>query len=158
MTLRLVSPAPPSAGLALAGGRARVRRGVLWQLRNADSVAIYDGGELLAVAMFGPHGWRRIEMALAIGASAAPRMHRLVRLAQMTLARIGKTHLVVASVHPANAAGQRMARLVGFRPARCGPPGIWVFRGARQNGCDFRRRAERPAQGGRGQPQTAGGG
>lgn len=124
---RLVSPAPREAGLQLAGARSRVRRGVLGQIRNADSTAIYRGDELMAVAMFGRHGWRRVEMALTIGAQAAPHMRRLVRLAQLTLSRIAETHLIVVSVHPAHFAGQRMAMLVGFRRARLKSVSLWVF-------------------------------
>jgi hypothetical protein len=125
---RLVSPAPRSAGLALAGARARVRRGVLKQIRDGESTAVYRGDELLAVAMFRRDGWRRVEMALAIGPEAAPHMRRLVRLAQLTLRSLAETRLIVASINPANTAGQRMAMLTGFRRARLKSLSLWVFR------------------------------
>lgn len=125
---RIVSPAPRSAGLELAGARARVRRYVLAQVRLLDSVAIYRGDEVMALAMFARHGWRRTEMALALGPDAARHMRRLVRMAQLTLAGMAETQIIVARIHPANAAGQRMAMLVGFSPARLKRPGWWIFR------------------------------
>src|SRR4051794_7909564 len=79
---KIVQPAPPSAGLALAGARARVRRGVLKQIREADSAAVYRDGEAIALVMFGRHGWRRLEMALAIEPGAWRHMRKLVRMAQ----------------------------------------------------------------------------
>lgn len=128
MAWRIVSPAPRVAGLALAGGRARERRGVLAQIRKVDSVAIYRGDEPIAVAMFDRHGWKRVEMALAVAPDAARHMGRLVRMAQLTLFAMAETHLIVVSVHPANEAGQRMAALVGFRRARTKSPFLWVYR------------------------------
>lgn len=124
---RLVSPAPRIAALALAGAHARVRRLVLKQLRIAESTAIYRGGELLAVAFFGRHGWRRTEFCLAIAPAAAPHMRRLVRMAQLTLGAIAETRLIV--LDPWTDAGRRMALLTGFRPARRGR--LMVFRGSR---------------------------
>lgn len=148
MTLRLVHPAPPSAGLETAGARAAYRRGLLMQIRKSNSMAIYNGQEVLAVVMFRKHGWRRIEYAMAITAAAAPFMRRLIRYAQLTLAKLVQTdgRIFVAFIHPDNQAGQRMARLVGFRPARTGA--MWVFRDERS----IRRRQRPPgtAQAGRG--------
>lgn len=125
---RIVSPAPRVAALALAGARARVRRLTLAQVRNADSAAVYRGAEPMAVVMFARHGWRRVEMALAVSPAAAPHMKRLVRMAQLTLARMAEDRLVVAYVDPANSAGRRMAMLVGFRRARLKSPALWTFR------------------------------
>ena len=115
---RFVSPAPRTAALCLPGARARVRRGVLRQVRDVDSVAIYRGDDEIAVVMFGRHGWRRIEMALALSPKAAKHMRRLVRIAHLTLSAMAETRLIVARINPANPAGQRMAAAVGFRPAK----------------------------------------
>jgi hypothetical protein len=138
---RIVSPAPRSAGLALAGARARVRRSVLAQIRNVQSVAIYRGDQELAVVMFGRHGWRRIEMALAIAPAGAVHMRRLVRIAQLTLLAMAETHLIVARIHPANRAGARMAMLTGFTRSRLKQPGVWIFRRER-HGCNPGRRQQ----------------
>ncbi|TGP93834.1 MULTISPECIES: hypothetical protein [unclassified Mesorhizobium] len=103
---------------------------MLAQVRSSqvETVGIYRGEECLAVAYFGRHGWRRREFALSIAPEAAPHMRKLVRIAQLTLFAMAETHLIVANVHPANLAGQRMAALVGFRAARLKQPGVWVLR------------------------------
>lgn len=93
----------------------------------------------MALVMFGRHGWRRIEMALVIAPAAHRHMRRLVAMAQLTLGAMAETHLIIASIHPANRAGQRMAAMVGFRPSRLKTPGFWVF-GRNEHGCDPRRR------------------
>lgn len=145
---RIVSPAPRVAALDLAGARARARRLVLRQVRDVDSAAVYRGDEAMAIVYFGRHGWRRVEMALSIAPAAAPHLRRLVEMAQLTLLPMAETSLIVASIHPANAAGQRMAMLVGFRPARLQNPGWWIFRKDGHVG------NPRPRQGG---PQGGGG-
>ncbi|CDX54559.1 hypothetical protein MPL1032_190149 [Mesorhizobium plurifarium] len=125
---RLVSPASRAATLGLAGAGARVRRLVLAQVRNVETVGVYLGDECMAVVYFGRHGWRRTEFAMSISPAAAPHMRKLVRIAQLTLFAMADTRLIVANVHPANRAGQRMAALVGFRAARLKQPGWWVLR------------------------------
>jgi hypothetical protein len=167
---RIVQPAPPSAGLALASAHPRVRRAVLAQVRSVDSAAVYLGDEVLALAMFGRHGWRRLEMALAIAPQAAPHMRKLVRMAQLTLSAMAETHLIVASIHPANPAGQRMAMLTGFRRARLSSRSLWVFERIGDDGTVRRRQGAERGEGERGrgeggragseraQPQDAGGG
>ncbi|TPN57163.1 hypothetical protein [Mesorhizobium sp. B1-1-7] len=127
---RIVSPASRAATLSLAGAGARVRRMVLAQVRSeaVETVGIYRGDDCMAVVYFGRHGWRRREMALSVAPEAARHMGRLVRIAQLTLFAMAETHLIVATVHPANLAGQRMAVLVGFRAARLKQPGVWVLR------------------------------
>lgn len=128
---RIVSPAQRTAALALAGARSRVRRAVLAQVREMDSAAVYRGDDVVALVMFNRHGWRRTEMALALDPAAHKHMRRLVRMAQLTLSRVAETHLIVANIHPANAAGQRMAMLVGFRRGRVADAHVWVFRKGR---------------------------
>lgn len=127
---RILSPAPYPAVLELARAQVRVRRLLVGQARNAETIAVYRDELPLAVVYLGPHGWRRTEMALSIAPAAAQHMRFLVRLAQMTLVGLADTRLIVASVNPANRAGQRMAVLVGFRPARTGNA-RWVFRNGR---------------------------
>ncbi len=143
---RIVSPAPRAAALSLAGARARVRRMVLAQVREVESVAIYRGDEEIAVVMFGRHGWRRTEMALSLSPKAAKHMRRLVRIAHLTLSAMAETRLIVARINPANRAGQRMAAAVGFRPARLKQPGFWIMRNG--DGCNSRRRQQGREAGG----------
>jgi hypothetical protein len=130
---RIVSPASRAATLDLAGAGARVRRLMLAQVRYVETVGIYRGDQCMAVVYFGRHGWRRTEMALSISPAAAPHMRKLVRIAQLTLFAMADTRLIVANVHPANRAGQRMAALVGFRAARLREPGVWVLRKGRHD-------------------------
>lgn len=124
---RIVSPAPRTAALELAGAQVRMRRLVLAQTRVSETVAIYRGDQPIALAFLARHGWRRVEMALALAPDAARHMRRLVRIAQLTLDRVAETRLVIVHVHPANRAGQRMAMLTGFRRATGGPVNRWVY-------------------------------
>lgn len=125
---RIVTPAPKSAALELGGRSARVRRMMLAQLRMADTAALYHGDEPMVLVMFARHGWRRTEMAVAFNRKSSRHMRRIIRAAQLTLWRIADARLVIAHVDPANTAGQRMAMLIGFTPARLKQPGYWVFR------------------------------
>lgn len=127
---RIVSPAPATAALALAGPWPRMRRLVLAQVRSHQSAAIYRGSELLALAMFAPFDGKRLEIALAIEPVAARHMRRLVRLAHLTLTTIAQSQSIVAVVRPGNLAGERMARASGFRAVR--QTGLWIFRKGRR--------------------------
>lgn len=157
---RIVSPAPRIAALDLAGAGARVRRTVLAQVRNVQTVAIYRGDDCMAVIYFGRHGWRRTEMALSIAPSAARHMGRLVRMAQLTLFAMAETHLIVARIRSGNHAGQRMAMLVGFHAHGNFEPGVWILRKERRHGFNTRRRWSGGGcqeSGGRTEGATAGG-
>ncbi|MDG4894628.1 hypothetical protein P9272_13705 [Mesorhizobium sp. WSM4976] len=125
---RIVSPAPKTAALDLAGAGARVRRIVLQQVRDFETVAIYRGDDCMAVAYFCRHGWRRTEMALSIAPAGARHMRRLVRIAQLTLFAMAETRLIVARIGRSNHAGQRMAMLVGFHAHGNFDPGVWILR------------------------------
>lgn len=153
---RLVSPAPASACLQLAGPVARVRRAFLKQRREAQSVAVYRGDAVVAIVMFGRHGWRRQEMALALARDAHLHMRRLVRMAQLTLAAMAETSLIVAEVRPGNGAGERMAAMVGFVPARLARPGYWIFRKGGHGRDLGRRRRSGPAGAAGGEGAAAG--
>jgi len=144
---RIVSPAPPSAVLALAGAGARARRMVLAQSRHVDTAAVYRGDEPLAIAYFGRHGWRRTEMALSIAPAAAGHMKRLIRMTQLTLKAMAETHIIVTRIRRGNAAGQRMAMLVGFRRHGDFEPGVWIYREKRH---EFTVREQCGEEGGRG--------
>lgn len=128
MSWRIVSPAPASAALELAGRSSRIRRMVLAQVRAHESAALYRGDEPIVLVMFHRHGWRRTEMAVAFAEDARRHTRRIVRAAQLTLWQMADARLVVARVNPVNVQGQRMAMLIGFVPARLRTPGLWVFR------------------------------
>ena len=123
-----------TAAMALTGPVAWIRRKVLEQVRTGHSAALYLGDDPMVLVMFGRHGWRRVEFGFAISPAAVPHMRRVVRAAQLTLAPLAQDRLVVAVIHPDNAAGQRMARLVGFRRARTKNPKFWIFRGDYERG------------------------
>lgn len=112
--LRAVIPAPPSAALEVSPPYARARGRVLAQVREAESVAIFDGDELLVVAMILAEGTER-ELCLGFRPAARAHMLELVRLCHSTLAGYAQNGVtVMASVLPENRAGRRMARLAGF--------------------------------------------
>ncbi|MCZ8545066.1 hypothetical protein OOJ09_12805 [Mesorhizobium qingshengii] len=144
------------AALDLAGAGARVRRLVLAQVRNVQTVGIYRGDECMAVVYFGRHGWRRTEMALSIAPAARQHMGRLVRMAQLTLFAMAETHLIVARIRSSNHAGQRMAMLVGFHAHGNFEPGVWILRKGR-HGRDPRSR-QGGAKSSRGTEGATGGG
>ncbi|TIX86047.1 MAG: hypothetical protein E5V24_16545 [Mesorhizobium sp.] len=155
---RIVSPAPRIAALDLAVAGARVRRTVLAQVRNVETVAVYRGDDCMAVIYFGRHGWRRTEMALSIAPSAAKHMGRLVRMAQLTLFAMAETHLIVTRIRGHNRAGQRMAMLVGFRAHGHFEPGVWILRKERHGFTTLRRRSGGGGQKGSGRAEGAAGG
>jgi hypothetical protein len=126
---RLLSPAPRTAALDLAGSSAAVRRRLLAQVREADSIALYRGDQAIALAMFDSgKRRRRVEMAFAVAPIAARYMRQVIRAGQLTLARAGQDRLIVTVIDPANFQGQRMAVLTGFRRAWTQNASLWVFR------------------------------
>lgn len=128
--LEAVSPAPWTAVLALAGPRGPLRRMLIAQRNQSQTIAGYVGGQPAALVMILPLRRRLAELALAIAPGAAAAMLRLVRTLHLTLARIAETGvLVFCRIHPMNRAGQRMAAAAGFRPGRMKDPAIWLFRG-----------------------------
>jgi hypothetical protein len=126
---------------------------VLNQVRICDTAAILLDDREIALAMFGRHGWRRVELALSITPDAHRHMRRLVRIAHLTLWAMAETRIIVAHVDPANLAGIRMARLVGFRPAKMRRRGVWVFR--RPDGAGTKRRQRGCESGGGKEPACA---
>ncbi len=123
-----------------AGPVAWLRKATLAQAFNSQTAAVVaPDGRTLAVGFFRPGRAREMRFALAIRPEAAGHMRQLIRLAHLTLAKIADTGLIVTTeIHPDNSAGQRMARLTGFRPGRPGTAKtLWVWR---QHGTDLRRR------------------
>lgn len=116
--------------LDCAGPVSWIRKGTIAQSLMGDTIALVDGeGRALAVAFLVRQRRRRVAFALAIRREAAPYMRQLVKFAHLTLEAIAQTGvLIVATIHPANRQGQRMARLAGFRPGRYGTGDQWVWR------------------------------
>lgn len=110
--------------------RAYARRVLQLQRRKCQTIAYYGAsGELLAIAMMYPWRARRVELAMSIQRAAVPHMLQLVKTAQLTLSQIADAGILVfARIHPLNRAGQRMARLCGFRRAKLNDQSIWIWR------------------------------
>ena len=125
MVWRVAHPAPLSAILEIAPPREFQRKQVLWQVRLHRSLAIYRDNEVLAVAMFREKSCRRLELALCISPKAKPHMLALCRFAHLTLSQFAHDRLVFATIRAENRAGQRMARLAGFRPSKVRNHWIW---------------------------------
>jgi len=129
--LGFVVPAPFSAVMELSGNRAYLRRAAIAQRLGNKSLACYDkSGAVLCVAMFKQWRARRIEMALMIGKKAVAHLLELVRYGQEMLSQIVLSGLMVfAHIHPLNKQGQRLARLVGFKPGAFKDRSIWIHKG-----------------------------
>ncbi|HHV67279.1 MAG TPA: hypothetical protein GXX48_06505 [Ochrobactrum intermedium] len=155
--IKIVSPAPWHAVIEAGKNRPFLRRALVMQKRTSDTIAYLDrDDQLLAVAMLLARRSRRIEFALALDRAALPHMRTLIRIAHLTLSQMLDAGLVVfCRINPFNKAGQRMARLVGFRPARLKDTSVWIFDGE-QHGQSFRRQEQRSAKrGGEIPPVTA---
>ncbi|WP_026782654.1 hypothetical protein [Pleomorphomonas koreensis] len=127
--LRVVMPAPPSAVLEVAPPFARLRGRLLAQGRASETAAIFDGDELLVVAMIMAVDAER-ELCLGFSSRARARMRELVRLCHSTmLAYADNGVTVMVSVLPENRQGRRMAHLAGF-VADPDHPRKMVFRGS----------------------------
>ncbi len=130
MGLRLVSPVPPSLALEFAGGRSLARKVILHQVRQGEAVAILDGDEPVALAMFDRKRARRAELALSFAPAASRHMLALVRLVQLTATRFAENRILTfVHIRPDNRAGTRMAMLAGFQPGGFRDRTIWLWKG-----------------------------
>lgn len=138
--ISIVSPAPWHAVIEAGKDRPYLRRALIRQRRMSDTIAYFGpGDQVLALAMLLSWRKRRIEFALSLNRAALPYIRQLIRIAHLTLSQMRDAGLLIfCRVNPLNKAGQRMARLVGFRPARLKDTSIWIFDGE-TNGLDFRR-------------------
>lgn len=126
--LTIHSPVPPSDVLALAGAGTRRAGRLLLQALRADAVSIRIDGAPVALAMLYRESPRVRELCVAFAPSAGRHMRRLLRLAQLTLPALRQDGgVIVARIRTDNAAGWRMARLAGFRPAGAEGERLWVF-------------------------------
>lgn len=145
-------PAPPSAILEVAPPFARLRGRLLAQGRACETAAVFDGDELLVVAMILAVDDER-ELCLGFTSRARARMLDLVRLCHSTMVAYADNGVtVMASILPENRQGRRMARLAGFVPAPDHPRKM-IFRG--DSHVDFRRRIQAGCEGRGEEPQAA---
>lgn len=125
--LRIVSPAGYVDCLTCAGARGLARKAAIWMRSRGETVAIFAGDDLLAVAYLVPDEDGRLEFCLSLRSEAQAHILALCRFAHRTLREIANHGAVVfCRVYEGNRTGAQMARLVGFRP----DIGInWLFRG-----------------------------
>jgi len=97
---------------------------------GALSWAVWGGERPLACAGLMPlepvGAARRFEAWFTCDPDLAPYMRGFVRLAQLTLRELPDNAIVVARVDPGHAPGEKLARLIGFRPGE--KPGLWEWR------------------------------
>ncbi|WP_377299632.1 hypothetical protein [Rhizobium sp. SGZ-381] len=159
MALEVVSPADWTDCLTCAGGRALARKAAIWMRSRGQTVALFEGGQLLAVAYLVPDDAGRLEFCLSILPDAKAHMMALCRFAHSTLARIADHGaVVICRVMAGNRSGARMARLCGFQHAG----GVeWILTGERDVTDGFRpfrgRRQIGAARGGEEPPAADGG-
>lgn len=123
---------PPTLALAFAGGKPFLRKVLIYQTRTADSIAFIVDGKPVALAMMQRQRAHRLELAIAFTRDAPHAMRRLLRFAQLTLARIAETGtLIFARIAPANLQAHRMAALAGFTHGGFRDPSIWIWKGKR---------------------------
>lgn len=128
--VHIVTPARLTDVMALAPRHRRLYRATILQRQKSQTLSIFAGDTLLGVAMLFPEEVRTRELCLLLDKPAAGAMLPLVRLAQLTLARIADSGVVIlARIKPTNAAGRRMARLVGFLETDAEDGRLWIWRG-----------------------------
>lgn len=134
--LRIVSPAGYVDCLTCAGARGLARKAAIWMRSRGETLAIFAGDELLAVAYLVPDDLGRLEFCLSLRPEARGHILALCRFAHRTLRDIANHGAVVfCRVYEGNRTGAQMARLVGFRP----DTGInWLFRGDGDDASGFR--------------------
>ncbi|MCJ7993223.1 hypothetical protein J5N58_01250 [Rhizobium cremeum] len=157
--LRVVSPAGYVDCLTCAGARGLARKASIWMRSRGETLAIFAGDELLAVAYLVPDEEGRLEFCLSLRREARAHILALCRFAHRTLREIANHGAVVfCRVYEGNRTGAQMARLVGFRP----DTGInWLLRGDDDDGSGerpVRRRGQYGLEGGSEEPAAAAGG
>lgn len=133
--MTIVWPAPPSDVLDIAGAGTRRAGRLLLQASLSDTLSVRVDGAPVAVAMLYRESPLVRELCVAFAPTAARHMGRLLRLVQLMAPLLSEDGgVIVARIRTDNAAGWRMARLAGFRPARTRDGRLWVFHGRRGEG------------------------
>lgn len=148
-------PATATDALEFAGGRSLLRKALLWQVRNFPSEVIELEGEPLALVMMQHHPKARVEVSIHFRPGAQAHMRELIKLAQLTIRRLGQDgFMAMAVVRDSNAQGQRMARLAGFRPVSVRTGTLWIAERTRRHDIDI----QQPDGRQQGSRETAGAG
>jgi hypothetical protein len=123
-------PATVFDALDFAGGKAFLRKVLVYSVRKCDAYIISKGADPLSLAMLHQVRARRVEFAMFVKPAAQKNMVAMVRLAHLTLSKLSQSGvLVYARVRISDARAQRMARLTGFMPGNMRNAEIWLFRG-----------------------------
>lgn len=119
MVLSAAGPVTPSMVFRMAGHRPVLRKIAAWQARHGASLMIFADGEPAVLVMAMRTGWRRRELCFAFGGPARRAMPGLMRLAQLTLARMRQDGFrTEIRIRHGDARAVRMAQLAGFVPER----------------------------------------
>ena len=104
------------------------RKHWMYQARLSDTVAVYAGDELLALAVLFPETETRFELCTQFRPGAARHMRRLIRLCQLMLRPLADHGVVViARLGREDRTAGRMHRAAGFEPI--GEDGrLWQWR------------------------------
>lgn len=116
--------------LEFAGDRLGLRQKLPFQVRRCPSLIVCHEGQHVALVSF--YTWRnhRVEFTMLVKPLASQMMLALIRLAHLTLCRFAHDGILVfAHIRSSDARAARMARLVGFKPAKFGDGSIWLFKG-----------------------------
>jgi mRNA-degrading endonuclease toxin of MazEF toxin-antitoxin module len=116
--------------MAFSRGRAFLRRALVWQVRQYEAEVVEADGRPLALVMRWQMRRRLVEIAFCFMPEARRHMPALVRLAQLTLARMRQDGLLaMVRIRTTDARAHRMARLAGFRRTPLAGGTIWTGRG-----------------------------
>lgn len=123
--LRFESPARYIDCLECSRASRCFRQAHILMRSRGESVAFFVGNKLLAVAYLWPHSDGSREFCLSVMPAAADDMLQLCRFAHLTFAQMLDAEAnVMTFVRPGHRPGERMARLVGFKPVE-GELGRW---------------------------------
>lgn len=124
-----VWPATVLDAMEFAGGRAFLRKILVFQVRKTEAFLVTKQGQHVALAMLCRHRAKRVEYAMFVKPVAAQNMVGLVRLAHLTLSKLAQDGILVfAHMRGTNTQSCRMARLTGFEPGQMRDASIWFFR------------------------------
>lgn len=125
----ILRPATFFDALAFAGHKAFLRRVLIYQVKHSEAFVVELNGVRLALGMFWRHRAKRAEFCLIVDPPAQKHMIALVRLAQLTIAKVVQSGILVfAKVRVSDERARRMAKLTGFVPAKLSNPAIMFFR------------------------------
>lgn len=114
--------------LDFAGDRGPMRRYATIMRQGTDEAYVLEDDDgALALAFLFPEADGGKQFCLGIRPRARVHMRELCRAAQLILGRMAEDGPVICYVRPGNRSGERMARIVGFRPDP-DHPYRWIMR------------------------------